>query len=121
MQNDDEVFNTDNANQQALNDAQEDLTQEELEETLYKTLTSNNPQAPHNLTKFSHKDRCFKVEEIVDQITFHYSSDGNILLKDSDEARDQEEFWENKEQAEKKMAALINAAIIEERGEDPCK
>jgi len=84
-------------------------------------LSSNNPQAPHNLTKFSYKERCFKVEEIVDQMTFHYSCDGNILLKDSDEARDQEEFWENKEACEKKMAATINAAIIAEFGEDPLK
>lgn len=43
IQNDDEVFNTDNANQQAINDAQEDLTQEEKDLTWYKTLTSNNP------------------------------------------------------------------------------
>jgi len=54
-------------------------------------------------------------------MTFHYSCDGNILLKDSDEARDQEEFWENKEACEKKMAQNINAAIIAEFGEDPLK
>lgn len=54
-------------------------------------------------------------------MTFHYSSDGNILLKDSDEARDQDEFWESKEQNEKKMAQTINAAIIAEFGEDPLK
>ena len=50
---------------------------------IFKVLNSNNPQAPHNLTKFSFKDRCFKTEDIVDQLVFHYSVDGNILLQDS--------------------------------------
>lgn len=54
-------------------------------------------------------------------MTFHYTCDGNILLRDSDEARDQEDFLESKLQNEKKMAATINAAIIAEFGEDPLK
>ena len=63
---------------------------------IFKVLNSNNPQAPHNLTKFSFKDRCFKTEDIVDQLVFHYSVDGNILLQDSEEARDQDEYLDKK-------------------------
>jgi len=29
-------------------------------------------------------------------MVFHFQFDGDIILKDSDEARDQEEFWDNK-------------------------
>ncbi len=45
---------------------QEDITQEEKEEMIFKVLTSNNPNASHNLTKFSYKERVFKTEETVD-------------------------------------------------------
>lgn len=75
---------------------QEQLTQEELNEKLTKTLNTNNPNAPHNLTKFSYKDRFFKTDYMVDQMIFHFAFDGDLIQKDSDEARDQEEFWDNK-------------------------
>ena len=45
---------------------QEQLTNEEKEEQIIKTLNTNNPQAPHNLTKYSYKERTFKTDEIVD-------------------------------------------------------
>lgn len=51
----------------------------------------------------------------------HYEFDGDLLLKDSDEARDQEEFWDNKQKVNKGLLDKINAAIIEEFGEDPLK
>lgn len=52
-------------------------------------------------------------------MTFHFSCDGNILFRESDEFRDQEDFWENKKAMEKKLADNINKAIIEEFGSDP--
>ena len=73
---------------------QEELTAEEKDKTIFKVLTSKNPQAPHNITKFSWKERQFKTEEIVDQLVFHYQVEGNVLLQDSEEARNQEEFHE---------------------------
>jgi dynein intermediate chain 1 len=51
---------------------QEQLTQEELDEDIVKTLNTNNPQAPHNLTKFSYKDRMFKTDDMVEQMVFHF-------------------------------------------------
>jgi len=65
---------------------QEELTPDERDEVHFKVLTSKNPQAPHNLTKFSWKDRCFKTDDFVDQLVFHYQVEGSILLKESDEA-----------------------------------
>lgn len=100
---------------------QEQLTAEEKEDQVIKTLNSNNPQAPHNLTKFSYKDRMFKTDDMVEQMVFHFQFDGDIILKDSDEAHDQEEFWDNKKRTNQGLLDKINVAIKEEFGKDPCK
>ena len=72
------------------------LTQEEKDESVIKTLTANNPQAAHNVCQFSFKDRHFKVDDQVDMLKMHVEFEGNIMLKDSDEAMDQETFWDDK-------------------------
>lgn len=65
LQDDDELLNMENGNMPGMD--QEELTQEEKDETIYKKLVSLNPQAPPNLTKFSFcKDRGFKTEDVVD-------------------------------------------------------
>ena len=117
LQDDDELLNME-ANQQT---DQEDLTQEEKDKTYYKKLTSNNPQAPANITKFSYKDRQFKVDDSVDQIVFHYLCDGDILVAESEEARDQEDYLENKKQRDKQLLDQMNSAIREEFGQDERK
>ena len=40
-------------------------------------------------------------------------------MKDSDEARDQEEFWDNKKRTNQGLLDKINTAIKEEYGKDP--
>jgi dynein intermediate chain 1 len=97
------------------------LTAEEKEANIIKTLNANNPLAPHNLTKYSFKDRAFKTEDTVDQLVFHFQFDGDVVLKDSDEARDQEEYWENKKKGNKSLLDKMNIAIKEEFGKDPRK
>lgn len=52
-------------------------------------------------------------------MVFHFQFDGDILLKDSDEARDQEEFWDNKKRTNQGLLDKINVAIKEEFGKDP--
>ena len=54
-------------------------------------------------------------------MVFHFQFDGDILIKDSDEARDQEEFWDNKKRTNQGLLDKINVAIKEEYGKDPCK
>ena len=44
-----------------------------------------------------------------------------MILKDSDEAREQEDALENKKRAHKGMLDKINVAIKEEFGKDPRK
>ena len=119
LQEDDDLLGQDNPNMPG-ND-QEELTPEERDEVHFKVLTSNNPQAAHNLTKFSWKERCFKTEDFVDQLVFHYSIEGNILLKDSMEARDQEEYHDKKKNHDTAMLNKINKAIKEARGKIPRK
>jgi hypothetical protein len=97
---------------------QEQLTAEEKEENVFKTLTSENPQAPHNLTKFSYKDHQYKTEDIVEQMVFHFQFDGDILIKDSDEATDQDEFWENKKRTETGLLDNINREIKDAFGKE---
>lgn len=120
MEDDADLLNMDQNNQLGGMD-QEQLTAEEKEEAIFKTLTTNNPQAPHNLTKFSYKDRLFKTEDLVEQMVIHFSFDGDILIKDCDEARDLEEFWDNKKRTNQGLLDKINVAIKEEFGKDPCK
>lgn len=114
LQDDDELLNME-ANQQT---DQEDLTQEEKDKTHYCKLTSANPQAPANITKFSYKDRFFKVDDSVDQIVFHYACDGDILVAESEEARDQDDYLENKKQRDKHSLDQMNSAIVREFGQD---
>ena len=45
--------------------------------------------------------------------------DGDIILKDSDAGRDQEDYWDSKNKMNKKILAQMNSAIIEEYGKDP--
>jgi len=106
LQDDEDLLGQDNANMPG-ND-QEDLTPEERDALHFKSLKANNPQAPHNLTKFSWKDRSFKTEDVVDQLVFHYKVDGSVLLHDSDEARLQEEYWEAKKSHDLAMLSKIN-------------
>lgn len=118
LQDDDELLNME-ANQ--LGNDQEDLTQEQKDETIYKKLTSNNPQAPINVTKFSYKERLFKTDDSVEQIVFHYQCDGDILVAESEEARDQDDYLENKKQRDKQLLDKMNAAIVQEFGGDESK
>lgn len=92
-------------------DDQEQLTDAEKEAYVYKKLTSKNPQAAHNITKYNWKERKYLVEEYVDQLVVHYSVEGNILLQESEEARDQEEFHDKKKQTDQNMLNKINKAI----------
>ncbi len=54
-------------------------------------------------------------------MVLHFALDGDIIIKDSEEARDQEEFWDQKKQTNKGLLDKINVAIKEEFGKDPRK
>eukprot|EP00928_Gymnodinium_smaydae_P053786 TRINITY_DN376_c0_g3_i1.p1 TRINITY_DN376_c0_g3~~TRINITY_DN376_c0_g3_i1.p1 ORF type:complete len:666 (+),score=163.88 TRINITY_DN376_c0_g3_i1:64-2061(+) len=79
-------------------DDQLQLSPEELEkEVPPRVLYPANPRAPHNITAYSLKDRAFKAEYNVDQCVFHFSMDGQILLRDGPEAQEQCETMDKKD------------------------
>jgi dynein intermediate chain 1 len=51
-------------------------------------------------------------------LTFHYNVEGNIMLKESDEAMDQESFWDDKKRMNTKLLENVNAKIKEDLGTD---
>ena len=114
------MFNVENAAMAGGNE-QEDLTQEEKDKVILKCLTTKNPQAPQNLTLFSFAERCFKLSDQVEQIVFHYSVDGDIIMKETIEANDQQDLLDAKHATEKDLLHSINSSIIDQFGKDPCK
>ncbi|XP_031549922.1 dynein intermediate chain 2, ciliary-like [Actinia tenebrosa] len=70
-------------------DDQLELTEAELKEEFTRILTANNPHAPSNIVRYNFKERCYKQTSSVDQLAIHFALDGNMLHKDSDEARRQ--------------------------------
>jgi hypothetical protein len=42
---------------------------------------------------------------------FHVQVDGNILLRDSDDARDQEDYWDNKKRTNQQLLDKMNQAV----------
>lgn len=116
-QEDDELLAMENGNMPGMD--QEDLSQEEKDEIIYKQLNSNNPRAAVNITRFSFcKDRGFKAEESNEHLVVHYSVDGDILLQESDEARDQQDYKDTKRRTDKQMLEKMNQSIIQEFGQD---
>lgn len=67
-------------------------SEKELDMDIERVLTPGNPQSYQNHSYFSYKERLFKKDDMVDQMVIHFSMDGHYLYKDSNEARDQEEF-----------------------------
>eukprot|EP00111_Clytia_hemisphaerica_P001567 TCONS_00004473-protein len=65
------------------------LTEQELKEEFTRILTANNPHAPSNIVRFNFKEQAYKQIPTVDQLAVHFSIDGNMLHKDSEEARRQ--------------------------------
>ncbi|KAK2512158.1 Dnai1 [Columba guinea] len=66
-----------------------ELTEAELKEEITRVLTANNPQAPQNIIRYSFKDGLYKPISHVDQMAIHFSLNGNLIPKDSDEGRRQ--------------------------------
>ncbi|CAN0344187.1 unnamed protein product [Bubo scandiacus] len=66
-----------------------ELTEAELKEEITRILTANNPHAPQNIVRYSFKKRAYKPISYVDQMAVHFSLNGNMIPKDSDEGRRQ--------------------------------
>ncbi len=65
------------------------LTEAELKEEITRILKANNPNAPQNIVRFSHKDHTYKLIPHVEQLAIHFQIDGNLIHKESEEAKRQ--------------------------------
>lgn len=76
-------------------------------------LTWNDPNVPRNLTKYSFKERMFKLDPPGnhDHLALHFSMDGCMLSRASDEAKMQEAAERKK--TEERMAAQRKAKEVE--------
>jgi len=82
-----------------------DLSPVELEkEVPPRVLYPSNPRAPQNITQFSFKERSFKRDDQVDQCCWHFSMDGAIFLKESQEAQEQMEVQDKKQEEQDRRA-----------------
>ncbi|KAM4740179.1 dynein, axonemal, intermediate chain 1, paralog 2 [Anableps anableps] len=64
-----------------------ELSEAELKEEVTKVLTATNPYAPQNIVHYSFKEHSYKQTAAVDHLAVHFVLEGNLLHKDSDEAR----------------------------------
>ncbi len=70
-------------------DDQLTLTDAELKEEITRILKANNPNAPQNIVRYSHKELAYKLAPHVEQLAIHFQIDGNLIHKESEEAKRQ--------------------------------
>ena len=68
------------------------LNEQELDEEITKVLTANNPNAPKNITRFSYKEKAFKLDAAVEQMAMHFALDGYLIHRESEEYKRMEQF-----------------------------
>ncbi|NXR59428.1 DNAI1 protein, partial [Rhadina sibilatrix] len=66
-----------------------ELTEAELKMEVTRTLTANNPHIPQDIVRFSFKERAYKLVDDMDQTAIHFTLNGYLVHKDSDEGRRQ--------------------------------
>ena len=79
------------------------LSEEELKEEFTRILTANNPHAPDNIVRFSFKEGQFKQIPTVNQLAVHFTLEGNLLHKESEEARRQLATTDDRDEAEEEV------------------
>lgn len=90
------------------------LNTEQREEVIVKALNTNNPGAPHNATQYSYKEKQFKKDDLVDQMVVHFALENDIVQIDSDEYRDQENYWDDRRAKNKALLDMVNEGIKDE-------
>ncbi|NXA06608.1 DNAI1 protein, partial [Sapayoa aenigma] len=85
----------------------------ELKQEFTRTLTTANPQAPQNIVRYSFKEREYKIVDCMDQTAIHFSLNGNMVPKDSDEGRRQS----IRSSTEAEKAPVETSAVTSEEAE----
>ncbi|NXO95901.1 DNAI1 protein, partial [Certhia brachydactyla] len=61
----------------------------ELKKEVTRFLTADNPHTPRDIVRFSFKERAYKLVDDMDQTVIHFTLNGYLVHKDSDEGRRQ--------------------------------
>ncbi|NXU41282.1 DNAI1 protein, partial [Drymodes brunneopygia] len=61
----------------------------ELKKDVVRTLTADNPHIPRDIVRFSFKEQAYKIVDDMDQTAIHFTLNGFLVHKDSDEGRRQ--------------------------------
>ncbi len=60
-----------------------------MKEEITRMLKANNPHAPQNIVRFSYKEKTYKPIPNIEQLAIHFQVDGNLMHKESEEAKRQ--------------------------------
>jgi len=77
-------------------DDQEKLTEEQKNEVFTKTITAADPNVATTITRFDYTEGEFKVDSALDHLAVHFVMLGDLIDRESDEARRQIEYAEMK-------------------------
>ena len=94
------------------------LTDEELGVEYNTILKAANPEAPHNVVHFSFSENEYKPDAMVDQGICHYSCNGWLVAKDSDEGKQQIQTMKEEENAIADFEAAIAKAGENEQADE---
>ncbi len=86
-----------------------DLTEVELANDISRILTGDDPNVPKNISKYSYKDKCFKLDPpgLSDHMAVHLVLEGCSLHKDSRECKEQKELEDRKKEIEKETRKTL--------------
>lgn len=80
------------------------LNEKDLNEEFTRILRADNPEAPENIVRFSHKEKTFKFDPSVDQLEVHFAQEGYLLQLMSDEGKKQKEREDEEKSAMQREA-----------------
>jgi dynein intermediate chain 1 len=63
------------------------LTDADLSKEITRVLSAKDPNAPDNVSRFSFKDRQFKLDAAVEQMFTHFEMEGCLVHKETEEGR----------------------------------
>ncbi|XP_030824653.1 dynein intermediate chain 1, axonemal isoform X2 [Camarhynchus parvulus] len=66
-----------------------ELTEAELKQEIIRTLSADNPHVPRDIVRFNFKERAYKLVDDMDHTAVHFTLNGYLIHKDSDEGRRQ--------------------------------
>ncbi len=78
-----------------------------MKEEITRMLKANNPHAPQNIVRFSYKEKTYKPIPNIEQLAIHFQVDGNLIQKDSEEAKRQ-----MVKQGDPSISMLINIGTL---------